>query len=58
MSTFALNFTYTKQLVWYLLLHAVLLGRISLRCDELLGLCMVGLGAAWCYCMGLLVLHV
>ena len=35
-----------QQLVWYLKSHASGLGRICLRCDQLLGPCMV---AAW-YC--------
>ena len=34
------------------------MGEICLRCDGLAGPCMVGFGAAWCYCMGVLVLHV
>ena len=47
-----------EQLVWYLNSAVVWVGRIGVSCDGLAGLCILCFGAAWCYCMGLLVLHV
>ena len=47
-----------QQIVWYFISAAVWVGRIACLDDGLLGLCMVGFGAAWCYCMGVLEVHV
>ena len=46
-----------QELVWYLKSHAVWLARCACEDDQLVGPCMVGCGASWCYCMGLLVTH-
>ena len=43
-----------EQLVCYLKSHAVWLGRICLRCDQLVGLCMV---PAWVFWSCMVVLH-
>ena len=47
-----------EQLGWYLNSAAVWVGQIAWDDDGLFGPCVVGYGAAWCYCMGLLVLYV
>ena len=47
-----------QHLVWHLNSAAVWVGEICLRCDGLVGPCMVGFGAAWFSCMGLLEVHV
>ena len=47
-----------QQLGWYFMCGEVWVGRIAWDDDGLVGPCMVGFGAAWGYCMGLLVLHV